>query len=57
MLFLIFEKPYTVVIAQVQGGFLTRSFVKYRTEGWFKKLWEEERILVVEGEFFLILIL
>ena len=41
-----------IVIAQVQGDFLTRSFVKYRTEGWFKKLWEEERILVVEGEFF-----
>ena len=38
-----------MVIAQVQGDFLTRSYVKYRTEGWFKKLWEEERILVVEG--------
>ena len=38
-----------IIVAQVQHDFLSRNYVKYRTEGWFQKLWEEERVLVVEG--------
>ena len=38
-----------IVVAQVQHDYLSRNHVKYRTEGWFKKLWDEERVLVVDG--------
>ena len=40
-----------VLVAQVRDSFLSRNEVACRTEGWFKKLWEEERILIVEGGF------
>ena len=40
-----------ILIAQVRDTFLTQNEVACRTEGWFKKLWDEERILIVEGGF------
>ena len=40
-----------ILIAQVRDTFLSRNEIACRTEGWFKKLWEEERILVIEGGF------
>ena len=40
-----------ILVAQVRDSFLSRNEVAYRTEGWFKKLWEEERVLIIEGGF------
>ena len=41
--------PNLIVVAQIRDDFLSRNNVQYRHEGWFKKLWDEQRVLIVTG--------